>query len=107
MLTLTALVRNVFPTNEFKDKLTGEITPPGHKAQLEYEAFAGQAGDKKIVLDDFNVRALGDLWRKAMGKRVNVPVGVYLKEGGKDYGLYIPKGSMPTLAPDQQQAKAA
>ena len=106
MLTLTALVRNVFPTNEFKDKVTGEITPPGHKVQLEYEAFAGQSGDKKIVLDDFNVRALGDLWRKAVGKRVQVNVGVYLKEGGKDYGLYIPKGSMPSLAIDQQQKAA-
>lgn len=97
MLTLTALVRNVFPTNEFKDKVSGEITPPGHKVQLEYEAFVGAAGDQKIVLDDFNVRQQGDLWRKAAGKYVSVAVGVYLKEGGKDYGLYIPKGALPTL----------
>ena len=106
MLTLTALVRNVFPTNEFKDKETGEVTPPGHKVQLEYEAFAGQAGDKKIVLDDFNVRQQGDVWRKSVGKLVVVPVGVYLKEGGRDYGLYIPKGSLPTLATNQPQKAA-
>lgn len=97
MLTLTALVRNVFPTNEFKDKVSGEITPPGHKVQLEYESLVGQVGDKKLVLDDFNVRQQGDMWRKATGKYVSVPVGVYLKEGGKDYGLYLPKGALPTL----------
>lgn len=108
MLTLTALVRNVFPTNEFKDKITGEVTPPGHKVQLEYEALVGPAGDKKIVLDDFNVRNMGELWRKALGKYVQIPVGIMIKEGGKDYLLYIPKGGMPTLAADQRnQPKAA
>lgn len=97
MLTLTALVRNVFPTKEFTDRITGVVTPPGHKVQLEYEALAAEGGDKKIVLDDFNVRQQGDLWRKAIGKQISIGVGVYIKEGGKDYGLYIPKGSLPTL----------
>jgi len=98
MLQLQALVRNVFPTKEFTDKVTGVITPPGHKVQLEYEAVVAEGGDKKIVLDDFNIRQQGDAYRKAIGKRINVPVGMYLPDGSKQPALYIPKGALPTLA---------
>ena len=99
MITLTAKVRNVFPTSEFTDKTTGAITPPGHKVQLEYEEFVGKSGDKKLCLDDFNVHQFGDLWRKAMGKDVNIAgVGVYIKEGGRDWAYFLPKGVLPTLA---------
>jgi len=97
MLTLTALVRNVFPTKEFRNKETGEITPPGHKVQLEYESLMGEQGDKKIELEDFNVRQNGDLWRKATGKLVSVPVGTMINNAGK-VQLYIPRGALPTLA---------
>lgn len=99
MITLTALVRNVFPTNEFTDQKTGVITAAGHKVQLEYEEYVGKGGDKKLCLDDFNVHQLGDSWRKAMGKNVNIAgVGVYIKEGGRDWAYFLPKGVVPTLA---------
>lgn len=97
MLELTALVRNVFPTAEFKNKETGEVTPPGHKVQLEYMEYVGKAGDKKVCLDDFNVRTLGDVWRKAVDKKIKINVGVYIKEGGRDYAYFIPQGAVPTL----------
>lgn len=105
MLTLTALVRNVYPTNEFKDKVSGEITPPGHKAQLEYESYVGAAGDKKIELDDFNVRQQGDLWRKALGKQIRVAIGVMVNDSGK-VQYYLPKGSVPTLVSPENKAPA-
>jgi hypothetical protein len=97
MLSLLALVRNVFPTNEYLNKETGVITPPGHKVQLEYEALVNEAGEKKIILDDFNVRNLGDAWRKAIGKRITVPVGTMSDLGTKNITLYIQRGAIPTL----------
>lgn len=98
MLTLRALVRNVYPTKEFTNKETGVVTQPGHKVQLEFEAIVGEGGEKKIVLDDFNVRQLGDVYRKAIGKVINVPVGMYVPDGSNQPVLYIPKGALPTLA---------
>jgi hypothetical protein len=97
MLTLTALVRNVYSTKEFTNKETGDITPAGSKVQLEYEAMQGEGGEKKIELDDFNVRTLGDAWRKATGKRITVPVGMMVNNAGRPQ-LYIPRGAVPTLS---------
>lgn len=99
MLTLEALVRNVFPTKEYTDKETGSITSAGHKVQLEYEALVNEMGDKKIILDDFNVRNLGDAYRKVVGKRITVPVGTMSDTGTKQVTLYIPRGAMPTVVP--------
>lgn len=98
MLTLEALVRHVFPTKEFTDKETGTITPAGHKVQLEYEELVNESGDKKIILDDFNIRNLGDAYRKAIGKKINVPVGLMSDTGTRKVTLYIPRGALPTYA---------
>lgn len=98
MLILRALVRNVYPTNEFTDEKTGVITPPGHKVQMEYEALVSESGEKKIVLGDFNVRNQGDAWRKAMNKVVTVPVGVFVDSITRKAVLYIPKGALPTIS---------
>lgn len=98
MITLRGLVRNVFPTPEFVDKATGAVTPAGSKVQIEYEALVSESGDKKIILDDFNVRNLGDSWRKALNKVIYIPVGMMSDTGTKKITLYIPKGALPTLA---------
>lgn len=98
MITLRGLVRNVFPTPEFVDKSTGAVTPAGSKVQIEYEALVSESGEKKIILDDFNVRNLGDSWRKALNKLVYVPVGMMSDLATKKVTLYIPKGALPTIA---------
>lgn len=101
MLTLTATVLNVFPTNEFKDPKTGEITEAGHKAQLQYEepvvGRGGQESGKKLVLKDFNVRNLGEAYKKVIGKTVSVPVGVWVEADTRKPGLFILRDSLPTV----------
>lgn len=111
MLTLTALVLNVFPTNEFKDSKTGEITPPGHKAQLQYEEPVVGKGDQengtKLVLKDFNVRSLGNQYKKAIGKQVSVPVGIWVDPETRKPGLYILRDCLPTVVGIQDPSKSA
>jgi len=101
MLTLSAVVLNVFPTNEFKDSKSGEITEAGHKVQLQYEEPVTGKGDqesgKKIVLKDFNVRNLGDAYKKVIGKNISVPVGVWVEPETRKPGLYILRGALPTV----------
>lgn len=96
MLNLSATVVNVFQTNEFKDKKTGEITPAGHKAQLQYSEPVNGGGEK-IVLKDFNIHDLGEQYKKVLGKLVTVPVGVWVDQETRKPGLYIPKGGLPTV----------
>ena len=101
MLNLIATVKNVYPTNEFTDPKTGEVTPPGHKVQMEYvepvKGKKGQSDGEKIVLRDYNVRLLGDAYKKVIGKSVSVGVGIYLDETTRKPALYIPEGSLPTV----------
>jgi hypothetical protein len=95
-LTLTATVVNVFPTSEFVDKKTGDITPAGHKVQMQYtEPVKG--GGEKIVLKDMNIRLHGDAYKKVIGKLVSVPVGIWVDTETRKPGLYIPDGSLPTV----------
>lgn len=96
MLTLTATILNVFPTNEFKDSKTGEITPAGHKVQMQYEEPV-KAGGMKIVLKDMNVRTHGDAYKRHIGKLVSIPVGIWVDTETRKPGLYIPDGSLPTV----------
>ena len=103
MLTLRATVLNVFPTPEFKDKMTGEITPAGSKAQLQYmSSLAG--GGQKIIMKDFNVRTDGDKYKACVGKEVSVEVGIYTDQNSKKGELYIPKGALPTVQGQQRTA---
>jgi hypothetical protein len=101
MLTLTAVAVNVFPTNEFTDKKTGDVTPAGHKVQLQYEEFVLGKGEQesgtKIVLKDFNVHDLGDQYKKVIGKNVSVPVGIMVDQDTRKPTIYIPRGSLPTV----------
>jgi hypothetical protein len=101
MLLLIATVKNVYPTNEFRDTKTGDITAAGWKAQLEYPEFIkgknGQKDGEKIVLKDFNVRTLGDAYAKVIGKQVSVPVGIYIDENTRKPALFIPEGTLPTV----------
>lgn len=101
MLILQATVLNVFQTAEFKDKMTGEITPAGSKAQLQYLATV-PAGGEKVILDDFNVRDLGDKFKACIGKTVNVQVGLYVDQVSKKSKLFIPKGCLPTIVQPRQ-----
>lgn len=97
MLTLEAKVANVFSTKSFTNKESGEITPAGHKVQLMYEMPGGAEGtEKRIHLDDFNVRDLGAQWQKALGKTVRVPVGAMINDAGR-IQFYIPRGGIPTV----------
>ena len=98
MLMLIALVRTVFATPEGTDSKTGEIFPAGSKVQLEYEEMT-KTGEKKIVLKDFNVNQAGDVWRKGIGKMIQVGVNQYVDTNGSfpKPALTIPKGSLPTL----------
>lgn len=101
MLMLEAKVANVFSTKSFTDKTTGEVTPPGHKAQLYYEMPGGVDGsEKRIVLDDFNVRDQGAAYLKVVGKVVRIPVGAMVNDSGK-VQFYIPKGGLPTVVAGQ------
>lgn len=104
MLTLSATVVNVFPTNEFKDPKTGEITAAGHKVQMQYsepvKGRNGQQDGEKIVLKDMNVRSHGDAFKKVIGKYVTVPVGIWVDTETRKPGLYIPDGSLPTVQHD-------
>ena len=105
MLHLTATVVNVFPTNEFKDQKTGDITPPGHKVQMQYaepvKGKNGQSDGEKIVLKDMNIRLHGDAYKKVIGKLVTVPVGIWVDDETRKPGLYIPDGSLPTVLAGQ------
>lgn len=97
MLTLEAKVVNVFSTKSYTDKVTGEVTPPGHKVQLYYEMPGGADGsEKRFVLDDFNVREQGAAYQKCLGKTVRVPVGVMVSDKGR-VQLFIPRGALPTV----------
>lgn len=101
MLMIEAKVLNVFSTKSFTNKQTGEVSPPGHKAQLFYEMPAGADGsEKRMVLDDFNVREQGPAFEKAKGKIVRVPVGVMVSDAGQAV-FYIPKGGLPTIVSDK------
>lgn len=95
MLTLTATVLNVFSTNEFKNTKTGEVTPAGHKVQLQYSEPVKGSTDEKIVLKDMNIRTNGELWKKVKGQTVSVAVGIWVDTETRKPGLYIPDGSMP------------
>lgn len=96
MLTLTATVVNVFPTSEFVDKKSGDVTPAGHKVQMQYNEPV-KGGGEKIVLKDMNIRLHGDAYKKVVGKMVNVPVGIWVDTETRKPGLYIPDGSLPTV----------
>jgi hypothetical protein len=96
MLTLTAKIINVFPTAEFKDKKTGEITPAGHKVQMQYDEPV-KAGGFKVVLKDMNVRLHGEAYRKCIDKTVSVGVGIWVDTETRKPGLYIPDGTLPTV----------
>lgn len=104
MLFLSATVVNVFPTNEFKDPKSGEITAAGHKVQMQYsepvKGRNGQQDGEKIVLKDMNVRLHGDAFKKVIGKVVTVPVGIWVDPETRKPGLYIPNGSLPTVQRD-------
>lgn len=106
MLTLSAKVVNVFPTNEFKDPKTGEITKAGHKVQMQYEEpVRGKNGSPdavKIVLKDMNVRSHGEAFKKVIGKYVSVPVGIWVDTETRKPGLYIPDGGLPTVSSSAQ-----
>lgn len=101
MLTLTATVVNVFPTNEFKDQKTGEITPAGHKVQMQYSEPV-KGGGEKIVLKDMNIRKHGDSYKKVIGKTVSVQVGIWVDTETRKPGLYIPDGVLPTVLGSKQ-----
>ncbi|TXT25139.1 MAG: hypothetical protein FD134_1215 [Gallionellaceae bacterium] len=101
MLMLEAKVVNVFSTKAFTNKETGEVTAAGHKAQLYYEMPGGADGtEKRIVLDDFNVRDQGGAFQKALGKTVRVPVGAMVNDGGR-VQFFIPRGGLPTIVGGQ------
>jgi len=107
MLMLEAKIVNVFSTKSFTDKTTGEVTPPGHKAQLYYEMPGGADGsEKRIVLDDFNVRDQGTAYLKAVGKTVRIPVGAMVNDNGK-VQFFIPRGGLPTVVGQAGQAAQA
>lgn len=109
MLTLTATVVNVFPTNEFKDSKSGEITPAGHKVQMQFiEPVLGKGGQEngeKVVLKDMNIRQHGDAFKKVIGKLVSVPVGIWVDTDTRKPGLYIPDGSLPTVQAEPKPSK--
>lgn len=96
MLLLIATVVNVFPTASFTDKKTGEVTPAGHKVQMQYNEPV-KGGGEKIVLKDMNIRLHGEAYKKVIGKSVSVPVGIWVDTETRKPGLYIPDGSLPTI----------
>lgn len=98
MLTLTAVVRNVFPTASFTDKETGAITKAGHKVQLEYKEPV-KSGGERIVFRDLNVKGSGGLWQPLLNKKIHVQVAIYVN--GTKADLYIPEGSQPYIAKEQ------
>lgn len=106
MLLLRAQLVSCFPTNEFKDKETGTVTPAGHKVQLQYKEpvkvnEAPMVDGKpvmfeKIVLREFNVHKNGALWAPSIGKIVQIQVLPYVDEAGK-VAFYLSKDAKPSF----------
>lgn len=80
MLTMNGIVLNVYDTPQRTDKKTGEVLPAATKVQLQAENTL-QNGQKRIEMHDLKV-ANGEPFRKAIGRRVRVPVGVFAVSGG-------------------------
>lgn len=76
MLTLNGVVANVFNTPETKDSKTGEIRPAADRVQIHAENTL-ENGEKRLELVTLKVSS-GDVYRKTIGKKVSVPVGVFV-----------------------------
>ncbi len=68
MLTLTAQVLNLYKTKAMPNKETGEITPEGHKVQLQWKSLTHEG--HKIEMQDFNVHQFGEKWAHHVGKLI-------------------------------------
>jgi hypothetical protein len=75
MLTMNGVILNVYDVKESKDRKTGELRPSFTKVQLQAENTL-ENGQKRIEMHDLKVTH-GEPYRKAIGKRVSVPVGVF------------------------------
>lgn len=80
MLTMNGVVLNVYDTPERTDKKTGEVLPATTKVQLQAENTL-QNGQKRIEMHDLKVTN-GEPFRKAIGRTVRIPVGVFPVAGG-------------------------
>jgi hypothetical protein len=80
MLTMNGVILNVYDIKESTDKKTGELRPSFTKVQLQAENTL-ENGQKRIEMHDLKVTN-GEPYRKAIGRRVSVPVGVFGRPGG-------------------------
>jgi hypothetical protein len=107
MIFLRAQFINCFPTNEFKDKVSGEVTPPGHKVQLQYkepvnvkepEIVNGKPViHERFVMREFNIHQNGAAWLPNIGKVVQVQVMPYVDDSGK-VQFYLHKDAKPVFS---------
>ena len=89
MLTLNGLVQNVFNSPESKDKATGEVRPGSTRVQILAENTLPN-GEKRFEMVTLKIQA-GDLYRKLVGKKIRVPVGGFVPEGGREILFYALK----------------
>lgn len=76
MLTLNGIVLNVFDTPATTDKKTGEVRPASTRVQLQAENTL-ENGQKRFDLVTLKVLD-GELYKKAIGKAIRVPVGAFV-----------------------------
>lgn len=94
MLLLNGVVANVFDTPATTDKKTGEIRPASTRVQIQAENTL-ENGQKRMELVTLKVQD-GEPYRKAIGKPVRVPVGVFAS--GSSVLFYALKGDTPAAA---------
>src|SRR5690349_9298724 len=94
MLTLNGQVMNVFNTPESKDSKTGEIRPAVDRVQIHAENTL-ENGEKRFELVTLKVTN-GDVYRKIIGRQVQVPVGAFVS--GKALIFYALKEAPHVVA---------
>lgn len=94
MLTLNGQVMNVFSTPESKDPKTGEIRPAADRVQIHAENTL-ENGEKRFELVTLKV-AVGEAYRKIVGKQVRIPVGAFVS--GKSIVYYALKEQPQVVA---------
>jgi len=79
MLTLNGTVANIYESPHGVNKTTGESFGGQHRIQIMCQNTL-QNGERRIELVDLTIEDVA-LYRQAMGKLVQVPVGVYVSSG--------------------------
>lgn len=103
MLTLNGQVLNVFQTNPYTDKKTGEITPSRYRVQIMAE---NQLQNGAVRMDLVNLTVDDPApYQKLAGRVVRVPVGAFVNQGSIQF--YALRGLEPKAEAVSDSARGA